>query len=982
MSDPAPWSSAYAQRSWSHSLRFRLLTLGLTPLLLAFPVVIAVLGLVGYSLFMQQLRNSLHGDLSSGETYLQQLVGSTRQHINEYAKSDRLHQLLAQGDSLEQLETALQRTAEWQALDYLILVDREGRVIAASSGVSPGTPLPHSRALEQARLGMAQSGFERFDANQLQLLSPALALQAQASVASLADGLRPLTTQGLLIHAAVPLPLHTDTPDALLVGGMLLNGNTALVERMREVIFPLNTMLDNSDGVVALHLDDWVVAKSRRRDQTHPELGDRRPPELAQAVLTRKETWIGKLSDSQDVNHLVAFSPLLDNAGKPIGMLGTAFPMAPYQTRMWLMLGTASVLLALVMCLVSWLFLRTGQELTRRIQALNHTMDKVRQGEHKVRATPSDHDDELSRLKLAFNELLDTIDARDTALKTNNDSLRQLSLQLSEERRQLQQVILGTRAGTWGWNVQTGEAHFNERWAEIVGYQLEELGPLSIDTWNHLCHPDDLPLSRDALQRHFCGKSPYYDIEVRVRHRDGRWIWVHDRGQVFEWTEDHQPLWMFGTHLDISQRRQAEQDRTELLDRLTRLSVNVPGMLYQYRLHPDGHSCFPYASQGMLDIYGCSAHDVQHDAKQVFNVLHPDDRQAVAASIQASADTLQPWHHIYRVRHPYKGERWVEGNATPERNSPDGTVTWHGYIRDVTAQQHDQLQLKLAAKVYDASLEGIIITDANKIILDVNQAFTQITGFEHEEAVGQTPDLLTSGCMDKDLEAEKNSSLASLGKWKGEMRYRRKSGELFIALLSISTVRSDVGQLSQYVAIVSDITPLKTHEQELDRIANYDALTGIPNRRLLADRLQQAMAQSRREGTPLAICMLDLDGFKPVNDTHGHEAGDRLLVEIAQRLSHEVRGDETVARLGGDEFVLIFRHPESVAVFERVLDVVRRPVCLAPLSDQVARVSASMGITHFHCDGTDGDQLLREADHALYQSKQLGRNRYTVFQRD
>lgn len=411
---------------------------------------------------------------------------------------------------------------------------------------------------------------------------------------------------------------------------------------------------------------------------------------------------------------------------------------------------------------------------------------------------------------------------------------------------------------------------------------------------------------------------------------------------------------------------------------LQALADNVPGALFQFRLWPDGHADLPFASAGLIDLFGCRPQQALISARPLIDALLPDDVGRVRQGLFASAETLLPWHDTFRTRHPQRGERWVEGHATPTRHA-DGSITWHGHVRDVTELHRSRERLRLAASVFDVCQEGIMVTDAERRIIDVNPAFSRITGYSRAEALGHTPAMLQSDRHDRGFYAAMDRALAREGRWNGEVWNRRKTGEVYAELLSISTVPDDSGGIGHYVAIFSDISGIKAHQQELDRIAHYDPLTSVPNRRLLGDRMTQALAEARRTGQRLAVCMMDLDGFKPVNDTLGHEAGDRLLIEIARRLTRVMRAGETVARLGGDEFVLILRDVRSLAVFERVLQTVGAPVTLP---HGVVRVSASLGITYFQGGDADGDQLLREADHALYQAKACGRDRFAVFEAD
>ena len=417
-------------------------------------------------------------------------------------------------------------------------------------------------------------------------------------------------------------------------------------------------------------------------------------------------------------------------------------------------------------------------------------------------------------------------------------------------------------------------------------------------------------------------------------------------------------------------------ERDDLVQRLTEVANNVPGALYQYRLRPDGSSHFPFASERIHDVYGCSAESVSADATVVFSRIHPDDFRHLQRIIDESARRLTQWNATYRVNHPTKGERWIEGRATPSRQ-PDGSITWHGYLADITEEHLNRERIQLAARVVAASHEGILILDQNLQIIEVNPAFTRITGYDLDTIKGRSPILLALDAGAPPFSRNFQQLLEDGGQWRGETWFCNKEGVAIPVMLSIAPVANADQDFNHFVMLFSDITAIKKQEEELQRLAHYDALTGIPNRRLLIDRLRQATALTRRTGKPLAICMLDLDGFKPINDTLGHEAGDRLLVEIARRLKSVIRGEDTVARLGGDEFTLILVNPTGTALFERILHAVKQPVAL---DEGIVNVSASLGVVYFEAGmDADDDQLLRMADQALYESKKQGRNRFTIF---
>ncbi len=291
-----------------------------------------------------------------------------------------------------------------------------------------------------------------------------------------------------------------------------------------------------------------------------------------------------------------------------------------------------------------------------------------------------------------------------------------------------------------------------------------------------------------------------------------------------------------------------------------------------------------------------------------------------------------------------------------------------------------EARLQLAASVFNHAREGIVITDASGTIIEINDTFTHITGYSREEVIGQNPRLLQSGQHGPEFYAAMWKTITQHGHWTGEMWNRRKNGEVYAAMETISAVRDADGKTQKYVSLFTDITPMKEHQQQLEHIAHYDALTGLPNRVLLADRLQQAMIQSQRRGLSLAVAYLDLDGFKSVNDQYGHEIGDKLLIALALRMKTALRDGDTLARIGGDEFVAVLvdleHHQDCEPVLSRLLQAAAEPV---EMDSAIQQVSASIGVTIYPRDGADADQLMRHADQAMYVAKQTGKNRYHLF---
>jgi diguanylate cyclase (GGDEF)-like protein/PAS domain S-box-containing protein len=308
------------------------------------------------------------------------------------------------------------------------------------------------------------------------------------------------------------------------------------------------------------------------------------------------------------------------------------------------------------------------------------------------------------------------------------------------------------------------------------------------------------------------------------------------------------------------------------------------------------------------------------------------------------------------------------------------------YIRRQTqaAAQHrtlEHLQRVNAACVFANAREGIVITDADAIITDVNDAFIRITGYGRDEAIGENPRFLASGRHDAEFVKSLWADLIQKGFWQGEVWNKRKSGDIFVALQTISAVRDDQGQVHQYVSLFSDITLAKQHALDLEQAAYYDGLTTLANRTLISDHLNRAMAAAHRRDESLAVVFIDLDGFKAVNDTHGHGVGDHLLIALANRMKQILRKDDILGRIGGDEFVAVLQNVGSVEgcveLLHRLLDTVRMPI---DVKGRTLQVSASLGVTFYpQNEAIDADQLLRQADQAMYQAKVAGKNRFHVF---
>ena len=362
-----------------------------------------------------------------------------------------------------------------------------------------------------------------------------------------------------------------------------------------------------------------------------------------------------------------------------------------------------------------------------------------------------------------------------------------------------------------------------------------------------------------------------------------------------------------------------------------------------------------------FDIFPADlAHEYQANDLQVMTT-----KQQKNLEEWVGLDAERLWMEVYKA--PLLG---VQGQVL-------GTV---GFARDISQRRLSEEELKLAAMVFDNSSEAMLVTDADNKILNINAAFTAMTGYEKEEVLGKDPRILSSGDHDQAFYQAMWQSINTTGSWQGEIKNRRKTGETYIEEIFINTIFDDNNRPQRRVALFSDITQRKRTEEQIWQQANFDPLTGLPNRRMARERLAQEIKKARRGQHRFGLMMIDLDRFKEVNDTLGHEFGDALLQQAALRLKSCVRESDAVARLGGDEFIIILSvldkaiNPERVA--GKVVEQLSQPFSL---QDEQVYVSASVGITLYPDDGQELSQLLRNADQAMYAAKNKGRNGYSFF---
>jgi diguanylate cyclase (GGDEF)-like protein/PAS domain S-box-containing protein len=418
---------------------------------------------------------------------------------------------------------------------------------------------------------------------------------------------------------------------------------------------------------------------------------------------------------------------------------------------------------------------------------------------------------------------------------------------------------------------------------------------------------------------------------------------------------------------------QRTRDIQTVQDQLQATLDAIPDLMFeldmegrQYRVHaPDSRQLVVPAEE-------------QLDGRTIHEFLPEDVCGVITQAMREALDKGHCGGRQYKLSMP-DGVHWYELSVSRKPQEAGQNQRFIMLTRDVTERKNAESDLMLAAKVFEQSSEAFLVTDAQLHIIKVNPAFSEITGYPADEVIGKTPRVLASGRHGPGFYQRMWRELKRFGEWQGEIWNRRRNGEVFPEWLSITGVQDDLGQVTHYVAIFTDTSQRKAQEAKIRDLAYYDSLTGLANRSLLKDRAQHDLSQARRHQNSLSLLFIDLDHFKNINDSLGHQIGDAVLIEVAQRLRSIVREQDTVARLGGDEFVALLPDTDAdgaAHLAKKLLDAIARPYAAGT---QELMITPSIGIALFPNDGTDFEALYRCADTAMYRAKQEGRNGFSFF---
>ncbi|MET3123534.1 diguanylate cyclase (GGDEF)-like protein/PAS domain S-box-containing protein [Oxalobacteraceae bacterium GrIS 2.11] len=552
---------------------------------------------------------------------------------------------------------------------------------------------------------------------------------------------------------------------------------------------------------------------------------------------------------------------------------------------------------------------------------------------------------------------------------------------LREKQQRLAHIIDSTQIGTWEWNVQTGDVMFNERWANIVGQTLEDITPLSIQTWIDLVHPDDLKRSGDLLERHFADQNVRYECEVRMRHRGGNWVWVRSHCRVMTWTSDGKPEWMFGSHEDITERivqRQAlitQSERASLatdsggigiwdLDLATNALLWDAWMYKLYGLEPNQE----VAAYGLW---------IRH--------LHPDDIKFAEEALKAAVSGEKPFDTEFRIVWNDGTVRNIRATGRVTRNAYGRPLRMVGANWDVTEARRLNSELAMQHELLEVTLrsigDAVITTDNHGNVTWLNPVAERMTGWLVPEAMGKPLGQVFHIINEETRHATENPALLCLdqGKIVGLANHTlliSRDGNEFGIEDSAAPIRSAKGELLGVVLVFHDVTEQRRLSSEMSFRASHDVLTGLVNRMEFEARLNRVLQNAHNDRSEHFLLYIDLDQFKLVNDSCGHAIGDQLLQQVSKLLASSVRDRDTLARLGGDEFAVILEHCTAEPAQRVASQICERMDDFRFIHDgRRFRIGASIGLVPVDSRWVTTEPIMQAADTSCYAAKEAGRNR-------
>ncbi|MCH4879702.1 bifunctional diguanylate cyclase/phosphodiesterase [Pseudomonas sp. TMW22090] len=575
--------------------------------------------------------------------------------------------------------------------------------------------------------------------------------------------------------------------------------------------------------------------------------------------------------------------------------------------------------------------------------------------------------------------------------------------------RKLIELSLLEREGFWSDVVRTVPDHLyvqdvisqrmifsNHHLGQTLGYNRTELHQMGDYFWEVLLHADDADLYHRSrqTQRHG-GYSQLMQCQLRFRHRDGKWRRFEVREQALARDKHDQVTRIIGVAKDITEQIEASESLRDSEQRYRMLAESISDVIFS----TDSAMALNYVSPSVHAVLGYDVEWIFQNGWQS-TIANPQQLTGIYSLMDRISKALNKPDRLALLRDQVQTQLFLfdclraDGRKVPielrlvlvwdDQGAFEGVL---GVGRDISQQRRAEKDLRMAATVFEHSTSAILITDPAGYIVQANEAFSRVSGYAVEQVLDQLPNMLT---VDEQQDAHLRYVLKQLNEhstWEGEVWLKRRNGEHYPAWVGITAVLDDEGDLASYVCFFSDISERKASEQRIHRLAYYDALTHLPNRTLFQDRLHTALQSAERQKGWVVLMFLDLDRFKPINDSLGHAAGDRMLKEMATRLLGCVDDDDTVARMGGDEFTLLLQPRanremalnRAIHVAEQILGSLVKPFVL---EGREFFVTASIGIALSPQDGNELSQLMKNADTAMYHAKERGKNNFQFYQAD
>lgn len=543
-----------------------------------------------------------------------------------------------------------------------------------------------------------------------------------------------------------------------------------------------------------------------------------------------------------------------------------------------------------------------------------------------------------------------------------------------QERYRL--LLESTLDGIWDWNIQENTVYFSPRWKAQLGFEDHELAN-EFESWSSRLHPEDAPLVMAKLDEFLTCPSDVWSMEFRLRCKNDSYVWTLARGTPVL-NEAGICTRILGVHINIDEQKKNASKLAENEQRLTLALRAANQGLYDLNVQT-GEAL---VSDEYAVMLGYDPQSFVETNAAWLERLHPGDHSRVSKTYRDYVNGKTSEYRVeFRLRTKNGAWVWILSvGSIVERDKLGEPLRLLGTHTDITELKLAQEKARQAAQVFRSTIEGVTITDLDGTIVDVNQAFSGITGYTRDDVVGLNSKILKSGKHGEDFYEIMWSSLAEQGSWRGEIWNRRKDGSIYPSLLTISRVDDENGSPSGYVGVFSDISLTKKHEEHLEYLAHHDPLTGLPNRMLFHAIMDQAISRAKRESETLAVLFIDLDRFKIINDTYGHFVGDELLRLVGLRLSNVIRGDDRVARISGDEFAAFLENVGSsdnaALVVRKIQSAFEQPFTI---DNKEINVACSIGVSLYPNDSLDISSLIRFADTAMFRAKQDGRNNYQFY---